>query len=194
MLPATRTLTRSAQPQGEAVVNRTTSYQLTESDIERRNAFIAHWEAKHGLVPAYDLPSRPTDGRYRIDERFRHSAETWYIDHFRMYISAYGLILIFSPYVKDLEKRLDDRVTPDELEAVKESASLNHAVFAVGRVCEGIYAQSSQTLYPDERRIHTVTVVFIIPLVGYAAEAADLAQQLAKPLKFRAKDLHPNRR
>lgn len=163
---------------------------VVESD--RRGAYWARWLAKHGLVRASDyggtLPTETETGRL---ERFLLPDRTWFADHCTVYSSFFGLVVMYHPYPVGGDERMGERPEGWELKAIRDTAAMNDAVWAVGRIGEGPYSWTYCTTYPDGVVLATASVVFIIPLVGYREEAQKFARRLARQFQPKKAELHP---
>lgn len=200
----------------EAAATRSSSadaprYKTTREDWDRVREFWARWQRQHGLLEHHEYSSAtkkiPTESgaaarrdrgerRYHRAGRFRLAEESWFNDHERIYSSFFGLVIMYSPYVGGPYRRTGDdfmggRLSEAGMAPIRETAKLNNAVWAVSRVGEGPYSWSNVIASPDGTLVHTVSVIFVIPLAGYAAAAQRFAQRLARQAKPELVDLHP---
>lgn len=186
-------------------------YQTTHEDWDRVRGFWGRWRWQHGLLEHHEYTGAtkkiPTESgavarldlgerEYNRAGRFRRAEESWFNDHERIYSSFFGLVIMYSPYVHGPYRTAGDQFMGGQLSEaglapIRETAALNNAVWAVGRVGEGPYSWSNVIASPHGTLVHTISVVFVIPLVGFEKEAQRFARQLARQAKPEPADLHP---
>lgn len=168
--------------------------RLRREARERSEQYWARWRAEHGLrdhhtfteagakLPVEIAFSRNLNNYAECGRsaRFRLASGSWFNDHHHIYSSFCGLVLMYHPYAHNpVEVRMGEELNEESLKPIKETAALNNAVWATGRVGEGPYSWANCISSPDGEVLNSVSVVFVIPLRGFEAAAQELANRLA---------------
>lgn len=172
----------------------------------RSERYWARWRTEHGLRDHHTFTEAgaklPVEiafssklGNYAEcgrSARFRLAAGAWFTDHHHIYSSFCGLVLMYHPYGHNpVRAGMGEALNEEALKPIRDTAALNNAMWATGRVGEGPYSWSNCISSPDRGVVHSVSVVFVIPLRGCEAAAQDLANRLASQFEPQSSELAP---